>query len=132
MKKKLEIDRISGTAKKFKRGTIMEKTDEELKRIAVDLYDGKIFSDRHFRSLEETQSLIGVIFLPLAMGALKSKEQIADLGLVYEYFDKAGSRAMNGYPMFTSCCFLGKAETEKMLGFYEEYKKLKDGFMVKK
>ena len=110
----------------------MKKTDEELKRIAVDLYDGKIFSDRHFRSLEETHSLISLVFLPLVFGALKSKEQFADLGLVYEYFDKAGPRAMNGYPMFTSCCFLDKVETKKMFGFFEEYKKLKEGFMGKK
>lgn len=108
-------------------------TDEELKQVAVDIYDGKIFSDRHFSSPEEAQSLISVVFMPLGMGALKTKKQVADLGLVYEYFDKAGPRAVNGFPMFMSCRFLNKADAKKMFGFFEEYKKLKDSFMsVKK
>ena len=107
-------------------------TEAELKQIAVDLYDGKIFSDRHFSGPEETKNLISVVFMPLGMGVFKTKKQVANLGMVYEYLDKAGPRAINGFPMFISCRFLNKADAKKMFGFFEEYKKLKNSFMAVK
>jgi hypothetical protein len=104
------------------------KTDEELKRIAIDLYDGKIFSDRHFRSPEEAQSFFGLVFMVFSLTNMKLK----NIAFVYEYFSAAGPRGINGYPIFTSCRYLNKSDTKKMFGFFEEYKKLKDGFMSEK
>ena len=35
-----------------------------------------------------------------------------DLGVVYESYDKAGPRGINGYPMFTSLCMLHREDWE--------------------
>ncbi|NBR00993.1 MAG: hypothetical protein EBT97_11190, partial [Actinobacteria bacterium] len=34
------------------------------------------------------------------------RDWASDLGVVYESYDKAGPRGINGYPMFTSLCML--------------------------
>ena len=39
------------------------KTDEELKKIAVDIVEGKIFSDRHLRSSNDIKSVFMVLHL---------------------------------------------------------------------
>jgi hypothetical protein len=106
----------------------MKKTDEELKQIAVDLYDGKIFSDHHFRSDVDAQSMFGSVF----MAFILSNVSVKDIAFVYEYLDKAGTHSINGYPIFLSCRYLYKDDAKRMFGFYDEYKKLKDSFMVKK
>jgi len=43
-----------------------------------------------------------MIFMSLALGALAdmTEEAINDIGLIYEYWDQAGPRSINGYPIF--------------------------------
>jgi hypothetical protein len=38
------------------------------------------------------------------------RQWTADVGIVYEYYDKAGPRGINGYPMFTSCRILHRED----------------------
>lgn len=81
---------------------------KELKQIALDLVDGKIFSDRHCRSPEEIRSS----FMVLSFLDEKSRKEMEDFQpeMFYEYLDKAGPRAINGNPMFTSIKMLSKEE----------------------
>lgn len=40
------------------------------------------------------------------------RDWASDLGVVYESYDKAGPRGINGYPMFTSLCMLHREDWE--------------------
>jgi len=100
---------------------------KDLKQIAMDLVDGKIFCDRMIREGDGGR-MIGAIFLPLMLGAIKSEEDAKDIGMVYEYLSEAGPRSINGYPIFFSCKFLRADEMEKFNEYYEAYHKLKDTF----
>ncbi len=44
-------------------------------------------------------------------------------GLIFEYLDQAGPRAINGQPTFFSMQTLTKDETKKMIEYYEKIKK---------
>lgn len=104
-------------------------SDEELKTLGIDLAENKIFS--HFHIRESDRGMIGQIFMPIIFGALKdfSDEQKKELGMIYEYFDKAGPSAINGYPIFSSCRLLRQSDTTKVLNYMEEYMKLKTQFL---
>lgn len=104
------------------------KPNAELKQIAIDLFDGKIFSDRHIHN-QDSHS-IGMVFMPLILGAFSesTKEEIADINFIYEYLDQAGPAGINGMPCFFSFRYLTKAEAEIMFGYYDEYKKVKEDF----
>ena len=57
-------------------------------------------------------NLVSMIFMPIALGGFAdmSKEDADDVGMIYEYMDKAGPRGVNGYPIFWSCHILGKKD----------------------
>lgn len=126
-----------------------ETSNEELKKIAKDISDGKIFCDRHCNPNMSISSIfmpilfMGIINWPtedtrenkLIKIFLKDKEAdykkryekwFKNIGFVYEYLSEAGPLAINNYPMFFSCRFLSKEDTEKMLKYYDEYMKLKE------
>jgi hypothetical protein len=100
------------------------KTDAELKQLAKDVWDGKVFTDCHIEEMPD-EIFIGtlkMIFMPLA---LFGKEDYEDFqkqkpGMVYEYLDQAGPRSINGYPSFFSFQFLTEEELPKFHAFYVE------------
>lgn len=106
-----------------------EHTESELKSIAVDIYDGKIFTDRHCHSEHE----IKMCFMVVGLGGLSemSNEELDNIGMLYEYMGEAGPMGVNGKPIFMSVRILSKPDTEKMFEFYEEYKKVKEEFLNK-
>ena len=106
------------------------RDDKELKKIAMDLADGKIFTDRHF-SQREAETLAQMVFMPLA---LMDEQQVPlfmaeQPHLIYEYYDKAGPRAINGYPMFFSMQWLRKDESIIMFEYYDKLLEMKKEFM---
>jgi len=116
--------------KKAKETLHRVKGNEELKQLAKDMWSGKIFSDRHIVNLKDQPSMAGSIFMPLVF---LDKKQLKDLeeakvNFMYEYLDKAGPRSVNGYPIFMTVNFLSTGETEKMFKYYEQFKKLAEGF----
>ena len=100
-----------------------KKTKEELKQLALDISDGKVFTDRHLRDVED----IGMVFMPIPLGAFakESKEYIDDIGLIYEYWSEAGPRSVNGYPSFFSMTVLGKEDTEQVFKYHEQFEQAK-------
>ena len=112
--------------KKANKPFIEPKTDAYLKDIAIQLYDGHIFCNLQIQHMKE----IGMVFMPLLFDALKDwkKEEIKNIGLVYEYISKAYPTSINGMPCFGSCAFLSVEETNRMLKFFEQYKSLKELF----
>lgn len=100
--------------------------NKELRQIAIDIYEGRIFTNRHCSGDEAKH-----VFMVIGLGGFKdmTKEKIENIGLIYEYMSEQGPRSWNGKPMFMSCRTLTKAETEKMFKFFEEYKAMKQEFM---
>ena len=100
------------------------KTDDELKQLAVEIFDGKVFTDRHCNRSSD----ISMVFMPIILGAFSNmtEEERTDIGMIYEYLSEAGPRSCNGMPMFTSLRYLSKNDTDKMFAFYEENKNIKE------
>lgn len=102
------------------------RPDADLKQIAMDLHDGKIFCDRQVNSPDD----LSRVFMVIALGGFAGvpKEELKNIGLIFEYVDKAGTRSINGMPCFLSMQLLSQSDTIKMFGYYEEYKALKEKF----
>lgn len=94
------------------------RTPEELKQIAVDLFHGKIFTDRHCRRPED----IMMVFMVFALMASKDMKKFQDdpPGMIFEYLDKAGPRSINGMPGFFSCQMLSQDDTKTVLDLYKK------------
>jgi len=103
---------------KERRKRYKQKTDEELKKLAQEMYRGEIFCDRQVSSPED----IEMVFIPLALMDNKERARLrkAKANFIYEYMSKAGPRSINGNPIFMSCRFLTEPETEKLLQFYKK------------
>lgn len=106
-----------------------EKTDEELKQLAMDIYDNKVFTNRHIEP-GHMAKMMGSIFMPFGLGGLSNtpKEDMERIGLIYEYMDKAGPIAVNGYPTFMSMQFLTREQDTKMNEYYAKYESMKEEF----
>lgn len=102
-----------------------EYTDTELKQFAIDLFDGKIFTDRHLPDGLAAH----MVFMPLVFTEI-SQAEIEQVGLVFEYFSEAGPRSVNGCPIFFSMRFLNREQLDKLVGFYDKYKALKEEFQT--
>lgn len=102
-------------------------TDEDLKKIAIDMYEGRIFCDRHVQHSEDLK----MVFMPIAMGAFaeSTEEELNDIGMIYEYLSEAGPRSTNGMPNFFSLKILSKNETKTVFEHYDTYKQLKEDFL---
>jgi hypothetical protein len=101
---------------------------ERLDGLAKDIAMNKIFTSAHMNE-SSWASCLGLVFMPLALGAFapeKDKEfevgalkeeptTLQDIGLFYEYWDKAGPRSINGYPIFMSCGVLNHEDTKYVL-----------------
>jgi len=128
-----------------------ERSDDELKTIAKDLYNQKIFSSANIPP--HSKHLLNSIFMVMMFISPKIDwkddsrmnklihiflshleedytkrydEYINDIGFLYESMDKAAPRGINGFPMFFSCGILNKKDTERMFVFYEKYKELQE------
>ena len=95
--------------------------EEELKKLAVDIVNGKVFTSLHLEG--DDMNLLGHIFTPCLFGALEEIDT-SNLGLIYEYLDKAGPRSINGYPTFFSMKILSMADNEKLFEYMNKYREL--------
>jgi len=97
-------------------------TPEELNQLALDLFKGLVYTDRHIAD----QMMIPRVFLPLSFAGEQQIDEILrnPPGLIYEYMSQASNVAVNGYPMFLSCAFLSQDETEVVLARYRELREI--------
>jgi hypothetical protein len=100
--------------------TTQHTTDEDLKKIAVDLKEGRIFTDRHIQ--KEDGRMLSMVFMPIALGAFEnvSKEDLENIGLIYEHLSEAGPRSCNGYPGSFSMHLLNRDDTARMFEWYDK------------
>ena len=105
-------------------------TNKELKQLSIEVYEGRVFTDRHCKTPDEISSSFMILALA-GLDVLKERQR-EDLekgdGLIYEYVDKAMPMGVNGRPIFMSMRVLDKKDTDTMFEYYEKYKKLQDEF----
>jgi hypothetical protein len=96
-------------------------TDEEIKKLAEDMYKGFVFTDRHLNNADE----LPMVFMPLALAGKELIEELQKIppGMIYEYADKAGPMGVNGMPVFTSFRVASVEDTRKV---FEHYNKIKE------
>lgn len=93
----------------------VSKTDEEIKKLSVDLIENKIFAS--WMILPEDKRLLTSIFMLLGFLDDKNIKELKDQKIFsfYEYISEAGERGVNGYPSFMSVKFLDEPDTRKVI-----------------
>ena len=98
------------------------RTEQELREIALDIVEDRIFTDRHIR--EGDKHLITSVFPVLIFLTDEQREFLKErANLLYAYRHKAGRMATNGYPTFTEMHWLTKEHWEVVR---QHVKKLQD------
>ncbi len=93
------------------------KTEDDLKQLAIDYVDGKVFT-----SMEVTNALdLRIVFLPLTFMKPEDANALDDVGLIYEYYHLANSGSVNGKPIFLSCHLLSKTDFTRFADFVNRY-----------
>jgi hypothetical protein len=106
------------------------RTDEELKKFAVDLVDGRIFTSSMCHAPHE----VGMVFLVVALGAFykMAEEDIKNIGLIYEYYDRAGPGSVDGMPIFFTAQIMSVDDCKRAQIFLDEYRRVKENFFEPK
>lgn len=110
-------------------------TDDELKKLAIDICNDKVFTSNHLRSNESIMS----VFMPLMFikktydddrkGKIERvlfsdiedklfNENVNKILLVYEYYDKQMPLSCNGLPIFASMSIISNLDDYKKLNGY--------------
>lgn len=94
------------------------RTPEELKKLAIDIRAGKIWTDRDgVESFRAMIALSGEELHKKLVEAMAPKEIDGQTyyGMMYEYLDKAGPLAINGMPMFLSFAYMTAEELHQVV-----------------
>lgn len=88
------------------------RSNEDIFTLATDVVAGRVFGTWNLPAGERPEN----IFMPMGlmdMAAIKQLE-INEIQHLYEYVEKAGPLAVNGYPCFMSMKVLSREETVRM------------------
>ena len=93
------------------------KTEQELKEIALDIISGTIISSMTIRDKD-----LSTVFMPLTFMNKNQYSKFIDQkpGVIYEYFDQALPRSVNGLPIFTSMKVLDIDECHRLVKIIKE------------
>ena len=99
------------------------RAKKELKKLAEDIFDGRVFGTWEIRKGEE--HLIPMIFMVVLLAPEKIPKDTAHL---FEYIENALPRGVNGKPMFMSCRILTKKELPIVQENIEILRKLREQY----
>ena len=109
--------------------TYETRTDEELKKLAQDFVDKKVFTNLHLdpKDLDALRKSFMVL-------AFMKEDQYKDLDkydiiCFYEYIDKALPRSIDGNPIFSTVNYLDQTDANKFCEYVDE---LQEAAPVKK
>lgn len=105
--------------------TVVESQPEKLiNEVAKGIHARQIFTNFHIPEGSRS-SMLGMIFMPIVFGAFQDmpEAEVDNIGMIFEYMDKAGPRSINGMPMFVSFGLLSKSDTKKV---WDKVKKLEE------
>ncbi len=104
----------------YDKGKYKPMSNDEIKKLAEDMYNGSIFTDRHVRTHEE----LPMVFMPLALMGKELAEELMKNppGMIYEHIERAGPLSINGMPIFSSFRMISIEDTKKVLECYNKIK----------
>ena len=103
------------------------KTDRELRQLAMDIVDGKVFGTWNFENERALNDMLTSVFITLIFIRQLLPE---NLGCVYEYLSEASERSVNGYPCFVnSCRMLAKDDVPKLNELIVQLREQKISFL---
>jgi hypothetical protein len=75
-------------------------SDEKLRQFVDDFVSNRIFTTAHLHDHEV--DLVPMIFMPISLGCFSKvqPDSLKNIGVIWEYLDKAGPRSINGKPIF--------------------------------
>lgn len=102
---------------------IKKLTSEEISQLAKDIHAGRVFTNYHIRG--HLREMVGSVFMPIVLGAFQdvSEEDKSNIGMIYEYMDRAGPLSVNGMPTFFSLQLCSKEDTYLV---WEKVKKIEE------
>lgn len=129
MKKAENVDLKEQESSKKDDAILKDRTDEELKQLAVDIIDEKFFST--IGMPEHDFHLLSMIFMPLALMDEETANGIGEKDPVAFYADmsKRLQRSINGYPIFGEVGMILRSEWERFAIFYNQYLNMKKSFL---
>lgn len=91
-------------------------TEEEVKRLAEDIYRGLVFTTMHIQNPDDVVR----IFMPLMLLDDDQRKAINDYnpGMIYEYMDNACPISINGMPTFASFRFINQEDAKRVNEMY--------------
>lgn len=93
------------------------RSTRDLVKVARDMFDGKIFSSD---MLGKDMDMLGTVFMPIILMEEPDLEALrAEAAVIYEYYDCALPRVINGYPIFPSFHYLSQEERVLVKGYYD-------------
>lgn len=119
-------EKISKKEKKI--FNISRKKEETLKQLAIDIVENKVFTDRNLN--EKEYDKLFLIFIPLMF--LQKEDKLnwkEELGMFYEYYDKAYNRNINGNPIFYSMQLFHIKDLDLLQIFIDNYVIFKNTFI---
>jgi hypothetical protein len=89
-------------------------SDNVLRQFVVDYLGRSIFTDQDMG--KQRKDLLSV-FMPVGLGCYDDRAifELANIGIFYEYLEKAGPRSVNGFPVFFSVRVMSIADAERCL-----------------
>lgn len=77
-------------------------TEEQLKAFVREVLNNNIFLSSYIPE-DQKPRMLSSVFMPLMLGGAAQLESVADdIGIFWEYYDKALPRSINGFPIFGS------------------------------
>ena len=104
---------------------------KELKQLSMDIIDNKVFGTWNLKDPERELPMVfmvSIFFKEEQLKEMKEKEVVH----LYEYYDKAGPRSVNGLPCFFSCYNINKNDWNEVVKYVKGYKRTKDKFLDEK
>lgn len=104
------------------------RTDEELRKIALDLKNLKLFTSLF---IEKNEShLLPSIFMPILFMKNDVRQKLIDeKASLFEYYSKSTGMAINGHPTFTSFFWLPDSEVKIVLNYYKDLSNDEEKFL---
>lgn len=121
---------MSEKRKKWVEPEIPVKPDEEIKQLAIDINEGRVYtSEFHGESAIEA-FMVWRLWIDQAIHETdvtpeQLKEYGAKMGMLYEYLDQAAPMSINGRPSFLSYKILPKENMELLLECLQKLEKAK-------
>lgn len=105
-------------------------SEAELKKLAIDIDNGNIFSSWSIDQKHDQERLWPLIFLPLIFLPSEAVEEIqAHGGLLYAPMKEALPRCINGFPTFGSVYVLHKDDVPALSELLQRLRQMREEFL---